>query len=631
MMTIIINLKMGKPSDKKPWLIFLLTSFFFFNWANAQTDELQVTVHIKVTEMGIKTEDRKSDPVFKFFIGNENSPLLNHGGECYTFRAKDQSNTLFIPDQRFPNIVQDLQSFKVPILSKSSFDFVMECYADNKGEKCILDKKDELHTITKKNIDLNTISPGDYSDTILIEDMQPLDNQNHFYCKIIVKYNIISPDAIKPNGATHSIYAADKLLVLNSGYQLNNRDHLVFTWESSVDNTNSWTRLPMDKQKPLLLNINPLENLFGGKIETTRNVTFRLRVNSKDTFAISEMFATSFTPASPVISNDDVTVLQTCRGYADGSVTVSKIKAAVPGVSYVLRKAAFDKQPCNLTDATASSCLGFLKAGNAENGAIEIKGLAADKYNLLVYNSGLEVGNVYSTTVFTVTAFDDLNLSNPNFSNPNCINTSGGELSIVANGGSTDKSQWSVVLKPSAGQMVWKNQQNPIKFTGLEQGNYTIEITDGCANLQTKDFVLKQPEKLQIEKMLLIKSQTEAKGDLIIKMKNGSGKYRLELSDADEAKRVKDSSNFIIPLRIKGTYRIIITDYADPQCLVVDTNFTYAKQIPQPYQVNTTALHTVKSLSNNSSTDAQLLVTFGKLLPLRKYLFANKLTQNIIG
>ena len=609
-------------------MLFLFTTLCFLNIANGQSDELQVTVQIKITELGIRNLERRTDPVFKFFIGNEGTTMLNKNGECYTFWSKEENNTVGIPDPRFPNLVQDLQTFKIPVLSRSSFDFVMECYADNKGEKCMLDKKDEMHSVTKKNIDLNTISPGDYSDTILISDSQPVDNQNHFYCKIIVKYNIVSPDIIKPIGSIQSIYPADKLLVLHSGYQLSNKDHLVFTWESSIDNTGSWNRLPMDKQKPLSLNINPLENLFEGKIEANKNVSFRLRVNSKDTFAVSEMFTTSFTPASPVINNEDVTVLQTSRGYADGSIILNKIKAAVPGVSYVLKKAAFDKEPCNLSDPTGAGCPGFIKTGNAVGGVIELKGLAADKYNLLVYNSGLLVGNVYSVTTFTITAFDDLNLTNPAFANPNCINTAGGEFSIDANGGSIDKSQWSVVLKPSAGQMVWKNQQNPIKFTGLEQGNYTIEITDGCANLQTKDFVLKQPEKLLLEKMVIIKTQIGA--DLIIKVKNGSGKYKFVMTDADDGIRMKDSSNFIIQLRYKGTFRVIITDYADPQCLKVDTNFTYAKQIPGYKRINTTVVNSVKRYHRDNHPDFSRYIALDKLLPLRKYLLTNKFLKDSV-
>ena len=50
-------------------MLFLFTTLCFLNIANGQSDELQVTVQIKITELGIRNLEHRTDPVFKFFIG----------------------------------------------------------------------------------------------------------------------------------------------------------------------------------------------------------------------------------------------------------------------------------------------------------------------------------------------------------------------------------------------------------------------------------------------------------------------------------------------------------------------------------------------------------------------------------
>ncbi|HYH13650.1 MAG TPA: hypothetical protein VD794_00425, partial [Flavisolibacter sp.] len=73
---------------------------------------------------------------------------------------------------------------------------------------------------------------------------------------------------------------------------------------------------------------------------------------------------------------------------------------------------------------------------------------------------------------------------------------------------------------------------------------------------------------------------------LIVNVKNGSGHYKVILSDRFHSVRTIDSTvNLILVLPAKGSFNIKIIDKADPQCLTVDTTYEVAGIFHQPYSI----------------------------------------------
>jgi hypothetical protein len=556
--------------------------FFFFlifipGQLHAQQGELTVNVQIKVLELSVNELGRRVDPVFKFRLNNENGELMNAGGVCYTFHTKPGITSLPLPS---PDIKyagwEKLKVIPIPILSRPTITLYMECYTDEKGEVCNFDKKDEHHAFAKKVINLNDYVPGDQTDTILLSAVAADDQQEHFRSKVELRYSLIAPDHLRST-LEADINPVNKSFELSSSYQLANRSRLLFNWEFSKDRGLSWRTLPTSGESQLHISIDPLKDLFNNRLTTTEQVQFRLKVNSRDTTMISDTLITYFTAPAPVFAKEDVHIENTCKGMNSGVLVIENIQSATRKVSYVLRRSSSNHTACDLKNTTPEGCPGFITAGTAVNGMIELKNLPQDEsYNLLLYNTGLDVGENYTSHDFSIGSYPELAFENVFFRNPTCTDDHGGQINFKLEGGGK-REAWQIEITPA---FAMEADNNDYRFKSLPEGTYVVDVTDGCGVQQTKTFVLKKPEKLEIES---IKVQRKPELALIVRLKNGSGRYRATISTRDGYIKPIDSLiNNIIPIQSTGIFQIRILDKIDPDCLHVDTTFSVEDINAQP-------------------------------------------------
>ncbi len=558
---------------RPPYKKFIIITVFIFlcKFSFSQQTEIQVSLQIKITQFGITGLNKHANPVFKFFLNNENGRLLNKYGICYKFYSKEGIAQFTLPDPKYIGLEPFLDTISVPILSRPSISLVMECYDNNKGEECTFDKKDEAHSITTKVINLNTYTPGDISDTIRIAD-----EQGRFYSIIQLKYTLIRPGNIQSATVLQPINPVDKTIQLFSEYPLVNNDKLLFVWEYSPDLGTTWNRLAVSMGGKSEITINPLKDLFGNKLISGRQIMFRLRANSRDTLAISDTLSTFFTPIPPVFAKEDVKVMQTCGGgYTDGAIHIANIQSQIKTVGYILRKTENSKEFCSLTNPISEGCSGLVKVGTTDSGIVEIKNLASGNYTLLLINSQEGIGNVCTSYGFEIPTFPDLKIKNISVINPNCNNSKGGQISVEAEGG-TDINLWQIALTPGQNTLETKDKQ--FTFKNLEDGTYQFELQDGCGKQFSKSFTLKTPGKPEID---FIKIETNPELVMIINLKNGGGRYRVVFFDKDKASKTQQDSSakILLPIWHKGTWNIQIIDESDPGCLTLDTiiNVVYHK------------------------------------------------------
>ncbi|HYH14499.1 MAG TPA: hypothetical protein VD794_04740, partial [Flavisolibacter sp.] len=470
-------------------IVLLLCSFFMVPKITAQEEGgPTVKVQFKVLELGITKLDKKVDPVFKFYLGKEDGVLLNGTGTCYKFSSKSSTKSFVLPDPAYPGW-EVLKPFSVPILSRPAFTLTMECFSNDKGGACTFDKKDDYHSITSKLIDLNAFTPGDYSDTIRISD-----RDNKFWSLVEFRYTLLRPNNIRTTSGLQAVNLANKMITLSTAYELVNKERLRFTWEYSEDKGNTWSRLAGSKEDPFKLIIDPLKDLFDEHLVTTKEILFRFRVNSRDTFTISDTFKTAFTPLPPSFQKDNVKVTQTCSGRNNGSIKIRNIQTVCNKAYYLLRLASEEAVACQLSDPASMNCSGIVKSGTITNGMIDIKQLPAEAYTLFLYNGDIPIGDIYSKHHFTIESYQKLSIEKVVSRNPSCMDEKAGQIWVQAAGGSTTD-LWSVSLTPKQGLPDLNLSDKQIGFKNLLEGSYALEVIDGCGEREVRNFELKKPEK----------------------------------------------------------------------------------------------------------------------------------------
>jgi hypothetical protein len=532
----------------------------------AQRGELEVQVQFRVIEVGINNLGKKVDPVFKFYLGREDGILLNGNGTCYRFSSKAGTNSFLLSDPKYAGW-SNLKIFSIPILTRPSFTITMLCFDNDKGDACEFGRKDDDLSITNKMIDLNDFVPGDYSDTFRI-----VDTKNQYWSKMEFRYTLVRPQMITADKALKMVNPAAESMRLKSGFPLQNQSKLRFIWEYSDDKGDSWSRLATAKEDPFSLNLNPLSDLFRGKLASTEDILFRFRVVSRDTSVISDTLKVAFTAPPPSFSMQNFSTLKTCPGYENGVVTISNIESVKGKALYILRRG----KPGVICDPSqpASLCEGFYRSGEITKGVLELKDLPADSYSLLLYNPDMKVGDVVSNFDFEVQPFPSLKKQQVKFQNPSCVNPLAGEIVMNAIGGS-DPDVWQISFSPMTGNQVFNKEMKEAKFRNLPEGTYTLSIIDGCGDEITESVTLRKPVNIEVENIQVRKTPELS---IIIAIKNGSGRYKAIISDKNQYVKTIDSLiNNIFPIPQKGVYRIQIFDKNDEQCLTIDTTYSVVK------------------------------------------------------
>lgn len=522
----------------------------------------KVEVILKILKIGYNDVDKKKKarPVWKFYYPDKAGISLTNpkAGDCYEFKSKRKNDDDDVKDEE-----SEVRSFIAPL---PSFSILMECYASTRGgSTCTFDQKDQEHSLTSYTLDpvMNKLFPGDWSSEFKI-----VDNKNAFFAVCKYKYTLSEIGRITCSNK-EIVVSADQATELNLTSPIPNKETLPFIWEYSFDNS-SWKVIHNSNADRSILKLDPAKDIFEGKLETTKKIYFHASLDNKGIPIYSDTISLSFTPAPP--RSNDTTTFSSCHGAASGRILVRNIKSSSGRISYLLRKGDDLKALCELQDTT--KCPGFLKKDYAPKGSnIDLVGLQAGKYNLIIYNSEMEVGHVYTSFNFNIDELPELKIKpNSIIRPPDCNNEKGGGISLVVEGG---KNIWQIILNPKNGNLTWHGG-DAMSIDDLPSGSYTLELTDKCGNLASKNFSLRKPRRLAIDSVELHSKPLELA--VILKSQSGSGNYKLTVTDPNRNQKTTDNiSDINIPFLDAGPYRIQITDNAYPTCPSIDTTITIKK------------------------------------------------------
>lgn len=574
----------------------LLLIFFSFlaNHALAQAEKSVVSVEFSIKELGFDLGERKIHPVWKFYKLDtlEGSPyehVLKYGKkndeECYDKYSK-KSNKTFEIDEK-----DQLSKFNSDY---PGFGLKMECFTSGrKGSTCTFNpkEKDNDRGFGFTYIQLDKTVPGEWSETQTIWD-----KSNRFSCTYMVRYSFsrISNDLTDFTG---TIFPCNKEFVLKLPFLYDDSFMALNNWDYSFGDDN-WTDLKFGKKSGRNgIRFNPLNDLFGGKLEGPKSVFFRLRAyngrnaSSVQMTEISKPLEIKFAPPPPVV-NGTKTPLPSCAGASNGSMVMKNVTSASKSIGYKLRRGDVTKQSCELNADSVSATCPVVKQGMISSGQnIELRGLAPGSYYVQVFNADWDNGNVCETISFTIDELKQFTPLKENITHPTCDNENGGEYNLPIKGG---EALWQVVLTPNRG--TYEGNESRIIFRNLPEGRYTLSLTDQCGNLFPKIFTLRKPKPLEVQSIAVLPGTDNLIQASVL---NGTGAYSTQLTDPDGASFSKeDNQDLIFPFVKPGLYHLHITDKNKTGCPAADTSFSI-KKVPG----NKTMRFKVESPKDNGFID----------------------------
>ena len=526
-----------------------------------------VKVQVEVVELGYEGK-KKRDPVYKFSLDSLQGKPLNKGGNCYIFSHKDDVRRFTPGTGDAATADKYLETFEVDAAAQNTVVISMESFDKDKGEPCIFnERKDDQHMVASHTFNLKQITPGDFSDTVRVKDPAGI-----FYAIVKLRYTLPPAGSPKTN-LTLNINNAENDVTLRSSFPLETKQGLQFTWQYLQEPSNEWVTLPVTATDMFNVHINPLADMFQGKLTETKKVQLRLKAQSRDTCSYSPVYSTVFTPRPPSVHRDNIKLVKTCKALSDGSLTVRNIESVTGKTAYVLLSKDGSVNGCALDAPVAANCPGLVKAGQVTGSSFDIKKLDAGDYTLVLYNGGVEVGTNYTIYPCKVGMYADFQVAAFNLRNPTCSDPRPGELQMVFSGGNLE-TPLTKVLEPMAGTS--EENGNEINFKSLPGNSYKLSVTDGCGTELRREFsVLADAPKLVIENIMQLKSGAGGATDFRFVMKNGKGPFQITIKNDDGYIKQEElpSANFTLQLR-KGKSQINITDKSDPDCLRADTILT---------------------------------------------------------
>lgn len=542
-------------------LLKLLGCFLLLLTALPVWAQAPLAVQVAVEELGYT--GRKRDAVFKFYLDSANGTPLNPGGRCYAFSHKDDLRRFFAAKDtalKGPNAL--LQTFTVAQNPNQIFTLAMECFDKDRGEICTFTKKDGRYSLVNYNFKIDSIPPGDYSDTFRITDAA-----EGYYAILKVRYHLPLPTTPAPQEKS-AIWPAHENMVLQSALDLQNRQGLRYEWQFRTGNQN-WQAIPNTGSNPLKITINPVAQLFGGQLATTTPVWLRLKITSRDTFALSPEFEQYFTPQPPLADANNTVIGKSCKGAPTGSLVMRNLKSELPNIAYALLRSNGENPAC-LPDEIEPGCSSLVRSGTTNNGQINLTRLPAGKYTLLLYHPQMKVGPVYSRYDVEINNYTSFTIEKLQIRNPTCTNPQPGEATITLAGGDWERA--SVVLNPVAGEETW--DKNILQFKNLPGGQYKLSMTDGCSDLIDTSFtLLSEPPKLIIDSIKRVRANTkDGSVEIRLHLRNGMGPFKVNILDEKNYLKTEShpSTNILLNL-FKGRNNINIVDETDPNCLIADT------------------------------------------------------------
>lgn len=527
-------------------------------FAQTENGETHVKIIVNIMALGHNniTLKGKHKPVWKFYNGDIDKggqELTNYKNETCFSKKKSKKNN------QSKELDEDQQSLRPFEASSSGFTFTMEAFINTKGtEKCEADSKDKLKGIKVQFFKLDKLAPDQWSEEFRIED-----NFGRFWSAIKYKYTLIGGLNEIKSSSKEIINDVTQTIELSLPITLPNKENLPFIWKYSTGDDNNWKTIPNANQDKSSIKINPIRDIFNGKLNSPQKVSFKAEVEMKNKSEYSDDLPLSFTPPPPDFDEKDKKIFNSCSGIANGGIQINNIKTNAAEIKYVLRKKTELSETCNLEDPDNEDCPGFIQTGNLlSSRPLEINNLGVGDYVLYLFNADLESGIVNKKMQFTIPELPMLKFNDDGISSkdPTCLNEKGGEINMSVNGGAD---LWQIAIIPNKGRLDWVKDN--ILFKELEGGKYTVYLTDKCGAELHPTFTLIRPETISIENWKPIQQKDEFLVQLILK--NGSGDYTVKVTDPNmNVTNPLVISDVNIPISEVGIYSFEVTDNKKSGC-----------------------------------------------------------------
>jgi hypothetical protein len=526
----------------------------------AQTAEpTKVKITVSIEELGYQDikDKKKFKSVWKFYRGPkpvEDLVMTNNykNQTCFEYKSRKNNKTKEIGDEK-----DEFRQFEAPI---SGFWITMETFVNKKGgEKCMADQKDAHYALSPRNIPLDNLAINVWSDEYKIIDPFGL-----FFATIKYKYELLNGLDIIEFSGTERVIDANKPVTLNLPIKIANKETMPFTWKYAKGDTENWKIINTSGKDNSSITINPLQDIFGGKLSKPEKINFKAEVSNDNKTETSDMLTLTFVPSPPVFNKEkDLVLIPVCNGQANGGIEIKNIKASTAEIQYVLQKKSESAEPCNPSAKSPEECPGFIHADTIPvNSPLRIRNLAKGEYYL--YNGDLESGEVNNATPFTITAlspFKDIDM-NPAYKDPTCNNEMGGEIYMNVEGA---ENLWQIVIIPNKGKI--NRDGNSISFKELEAGKYTVNLYDRCGTELVRNFTLKKPKMISIDRKTILPKQDKTDFYIQLTIQNGSNDYKIKITDQEN--NTSEMSSILdpeIPISKAGIYDVEVIDNTNPAC-----------------------------------------------------------------
>ena len=163
---------------------------------------------------------------------------------------------------------------------------------------------------------------------------------------------------------------------------------------------------------------------------------------------------------------------------------------------------------------------------------------------------------------FTIAPVTPITVSGSLMSNVICLNDANGEIQFTLNGFSTNYS-YTVTSSAGATSIPAGNSitTNPLAFSGLSAGTYTITVTDNTTNCTATDAVtVNAPSSILSITGSATQPTCSSTGSINTTATGGWGSYSYELIFPDATPSITNTNGSFNNLTIAGNYNVIVTD-----------------------------------------------------------------------
>ena len=239
---------------------------------------------------------------------------------------------------------------------------------------------------------------------------------------------------------------------------------------------------------------------LGGEInEIDKQTSIPIKVHLTDKFTAFKISAANpikFNPSAPFLKMDSIISTPSCANVATGTIKFLADKSFDTAL-YIVRYGNYLGY-CN-PETNNPPCFNVLTSGFiTNNDTITLQGVPAGSYTVLLVNKGSDIGicnNVYSVFVPPMLP---IQVDSTKIKQVQCYGENNGKIKLYVKNGTPRTYRFSITSNnQEAGTSFPFNYLNGIAtFSNLVAGNYTINFTDTCGVIITKQVTIKQPPKV---------------------------------------------------------------------------------------------------------------------------------------